>query len=134
MADAKHSSNQQSQSIEFEATEATTSPPAEGNSAEQQSLLENVLNETVAGGTPLSSDEWNSLCSVAREYRGTPLDIQPVGLALVSSLLRLRFRCAAANPLEWREMTERIAEALFESPHARLRLEQFWRKLGEATR
>ncbi len=97
------------------------------------SILNRVLEETIGEDTgPITSEEMESLQTVARRYYQDdqePFGVDPIGIALVESLLSLRLSGFEPTDKKWHEMARTIATSFFESPPARLRLERLWDRL-----
>lgn len=99
-----------------------------------ESLLRQVLDETIAETPePLSPEELRALRAVAKRHRQAEFGVEPVGVALVDSLLALRVPGYQASEQECREMSQHIAAAFFDSPAARARLERLWNRLCAST-
>lgn len=98
-------------------------------------LLEQVLQETLAGGTstdPLRRQQWQALVEVARRHRGEALVLEPVAVDLVEALLRSRFDQLQLPADSWQHMSRVIATTLLDDPHAQARLATFWGQLSES--
>lgn len=99
-----------------------------------ESLLRQVLEETIAENPEsLSPEELQTLRDVAKRNRHAAFGVEPVGVALVDSLLTLRVPGYHANEQECRSMSQQIAAAFFDSPAARARLERLWNRLCAST-
>ena len=101
--------------------------------AELGPVLQRIVAETgEESGGALSDAEREALCKVAVRLHGKPLSFEPVGVAIVESLLQLRIPLYDPNVPAWREMAEWITRALLDSPAARERLRRFWDQQCEA--
>lgn len=103
-----------------------------GSSGIDSSLLEEVLRRTLEAAESLDAFEASDLkplLEVAERHRGRPLELEPVAVDLVDAALRDYFRQGPGGMDEWRQISRRVAETLFEDPTARERLEAFWNRL-----
>jgi hypothetical protein len=99
-----------------------------------ESLLRQVLDETIAeSAEPLAPAELEALRDVARRHQRDAFEIEPVGVALVESILTLRVPEYQTAEKKWRDMSRQIAEILFDSPAAVARLERLWNRLCAST-
>ena len=106
---------------------STQQPPTE-------SLLRQVLDETIADSAePLAPAELEALRDVARRHHRDAFEVEPVGVALVASILTLRVPEYQATEQKWRDMSQQIAAAFFESPAAHARLQRLWNRLCAST-
>jgi hypothetical protein len=93
------------------------------------SLLGQVLEETIGEDSgPMLPEEMETLQAVASRLHRKPFGLDPVGIALVESLLALRLPEFQPNEAKWHNMARQIATAFFESPSAHARLERFWKR------
>lgn len=98
-----------------------------------ESLLDEVLANTIpTESEPLSPAELAALQSVAREHLNEPLELDPVGIELIDSLLELRMPAGVESLKP--EMAESIATVMFESPEFKARLTDLWDQLCESVR
>lgn len=98
------------------------------------SLLRQVLDETIAESEePLAPAELEALRDVARRHPNAAFEVEPVGVALVESILTLRVPEYQATERKWRDMSQQIAAAFFESPAAHARLQRLWNRLRAST-
>jgi hypothetical protein len=113
-------------------TRFASSPQPPGSPRESlpsDSILGRVLEETIGEDAgPMTPEEMEALRAVARRYHQEPFDLEPVGIALVESLLVLRLPDFQPNETKWHNMARQIATAFLESPPARSRLERFWKR------
>ena len=108
--------------------------PTEPPQPSTESLLRQVLEETIAENPkPLSPEELQTLRDVAKRHRHAAFGVEPVGVALVDSLLALRVPGYQANEQEGSNMSQQIAAVFFDSPAALARLERLWNRLCAST-
>ena len=106
---------------------------ASSEAADKDSLLDEVLQYTLPNESePLSPAEMSALEKVARQYDGLEFAIEPIGVALVESLLKLRLPKGVSHLTT--EMAKDISEALFDAPQVRDRLTRLWDQLCESIR
>jgi hypothetical protein len=116
--------------------------PAERPAAPEQSkseeispaLLERVVAETtsqLAGPLEHDANLWPALLQVAERYAGQPMTLEPVGVALLESLLGPSFPVLAARPALLSKAARTVAQTLLADPAARRRLENLWHELSE---
>jgi hypothetical protein len=106
------------------------------SSPENRDLLERIVQETLANEAqvePLDPAEWVALRSVGRRYAGQPLALEPMAVECIDALLRIRFQRLQQPDEFWRHVARRIAEALWDAPDSRARLEALWTHLCEAS-
>jgi hypothetical protein len=104
-------------------------PEPTSESLPSESLLSRVLEETIGEDAgPIAPEEMETLRAVARRYHQEPFGLDPVGIALVESLLSLRLPHFQPKETKWHDIARQIATAFFESPPARSRLERFWKR------
>lgn len=97
------------------------------------SLLDEVLENTVPSqDEPLAPEELAALQEVARQHPDAPLALEPMGVALIESLLKLRLPDRAKSMTG--EMAQSIATAMFDSPETEARLRNLWDQLRESVR
>lgn len=95
-------------------------------------LLDRVIQETLAAGAvEACADSWAGLLEVARRYPQPMLDVDPVLIAMVKSILGNRFRRALRDGNAWDQMASCIATTLFDDAAARERLNSLWARLRE---
>lgn len=98
-----------------------------------ESLLNEVLENTIpTESEPLAPEELAAMQTIARQFSGQPLWLEPIGVALVESLLKLRMPAGVQSMTP--EMAQSIAEAMFESPECKARLDNLWNQLCESVR
>jgi hypothetical protein len=109
-------------------------PISQSNGAREApdaSILESVLRETLSGDAePLSDETMEGLRRLARRYAGQPFELEPQGVALVTTLLRDRLVGPRMGPEALAEVSREVATSLFEAPEIWQRAEQLWRDLG----
>jgi len=101
----------------------------------EQSVLDDVLKATMASDEALSHINERShagFLRVAKQYAGQELTLEPVGIALVQSVLTETFSGAIVNDDRQAKMAADIAQSLMTNPTASARLTAFWKKLQEA--
>ena len=106
-------------------------PPGE---ATQKRLLEQVLRQTALASMSeeaMDAQHLESLRGVAKRLQGQPFTLQPVAVELVHATLQPQFEMLSSSPRDWKVISARIAETLFDDPLARKRLESLWRQLSE---
>lgn len=112
---------------------STDDVAASSETPDQESLLDEVLQHTLPNESePLSPAELSALIEVARQYHGSEFAIEPMGVALVESLLKLRLPKGITHLNA--EMAHDVADALFNAPEARDRLSRLWDQLCESVR
>jgi hypothetical protein len=109
-------------------------PISQSNGAREApdaSILESVLRETLSGDAePLSDETMEGLRRLARRYAGQPFELEPQGVALVTTLLHDRLVGQRIGPEALAEVSREVATSLFEAPEIWQRAEQLWRDLG----
>lgn len=112
-------------------------PALPEKSAEDQSLLDEVLKQTQAAFDSQQLRDHAGLepfLQVARRYQGQPFGLQPVLSELVHSALREHFQDATQPHADWERIAARVATSLFEDPVSHDRLEAFWARLSAMQR
>ncbi len=97
--------------------------------------MERVVQETLAAAEqdgPGDGATVEALQGVARQYAGVPFALQPVLVAMVRAVLSVRFGALMSPAESWQNMTQRIAETLWEDPRSQDRLQTLWTRLNEA--
>lgn len=122
---------------------ATPSPadrqPAEAahdsEAVQTRKMLEEVLRQTLARdrAEDACADEMAALLQVAHEFRGLPLDMDPVASRLVLCVLRTQFRALNVPDEGWETIARNVARTLLEDPLSHERLRRMWRRLCEAS-
>ena len=105
------------------------------NEIPDPSILDRVIEKTVSSDgltESLPAEELAELLEVARRHRSRPLELEPVVVDLVNTIVRQRFKLPGMDPQRSDAMARELAESLFRSPHSRQRLDSFWSKLLEA--
>lgn len=124
----------ESSEIPATAQPADAKQPESPDSESARSLLDQVLQATLAmgpGDEPLRPEELRTLAAVARRRRAEPLTVETV-MELVQAVLRWRFRSLSSSRDQWERMTRQIAETMWEDPHSHPRLQQLFQLLCEA--
>jgi hypothetical protein len=118
---------------EFRYTDAEAGAPDAAGTGDS-ATLENVLRETLDALTreKISRKEIEALREVAARHRARPLSDEPVTAELVDAILDSRFDLKSCPPAQRRDMAIDVANALYEGPVSRQRLEQLWRQLQES--
>ena len=125
----EYSSNDPQEGPRFDQVNGTGKVPGD----QPESLLNEVLENTIPSETePLDPKELAALQEIARQYAGQPLWLDPIGKALVESLLKIRMPAGVQSLTS--EMAEGIAEAMFEAPEVKARLDNLWKQLCESVR
>ena len=99
------------------------------------SILDSVIEKTVSQdgfSESLQADELVALFEVARRHGKRPLELEPVVVDLVETIVKLRFKRPGMNSEASRDMVVELANSLFQTPASRQRLDRFWAKLIEA--
>ena len=110
------------------------STPDEKSPSVSEEALRNIVDDTIKRQDRDGAQaDLEALRDVARRYRGRPLELHPVAVDLVDSILRLRFEQGAVDQGAQQGMAEQIATTLVESPGTFDRLEEFWDLLCEST-
>lgn len=105
---------------------------AAGAPTPDRDLFDQVLEET---RTAFDADKRldvaavAALHEVARRHRRDCLNVDPVLLELVESILQVRFPGLWRRDTYWTTMARQVAETLFEDPSSRARLDLFWSRL-----
>jgi len=97
-------------------------------------LLASVLKCTIAyyeGDAGLTNEERDEIQAVVRRHRGEALRLEPLVRELVEAVLRVEFRRRPAWIPLWPGISTRIAQALWEDPVSRGRLETLWDHLAK---
>jgi len=105
-----------------------------GHPTIDKDLLESVLRCTIAyyeGDGQLTAEERHDIQDVVRRYRGGALRLEPVARELVEAVLRVEFRGRPGWTALWPGIAVQIAEALWEDPVSRGRLETLWGHLAK---
>lgn len=119
--------------------DATGRPARQRDAAVKQTvpardLLEQVLRQTLNGDSEtLDSADLEALGRVAARHRGQPLELEPVAVDLVHSILSVQFSEQFGSVPAAKELSAEIARTLFEDPPSRQRLEALWSRLAETT-
>jgi hypothetical protein len=106
-----------------------------GDRPVESSLLEQAVDETLAlasSGPALPGLELAPYAEVARRYRGRPWTLEPVAADLALAVLRRRFGGAGLGETALADLARQTAQTLLDDPHARRRLEEFWKRLLES--
>ena len=113
---------------EPDAEQAAGSPPGKPD----PSMLEAVLNATSSESRePITKEEMDALRQVARSFLGRPFQLDPVAIALVNGILRIRLRRPNATDEFWRAISTEIATTLCDNVETNERLSRFWKRLCE---
>ena len=116
------------------ASETPYDSPAELPASADKALLQRILEQTMADDAePLAPAELDTLKAVARRHRHEAFELEPIGVALVDSMLSLRLAQYDSKEEKWRGMSQQVATAFFESSQARQRLKRLWDRLCEST-
>lgn len=109
--------------------------PAEASQAPAPSLLDQVLQETLAMASSdpsLRPEELDALAAVARRYGpGTPS--REAVSDLVQAVLHTRFRCLANAGAMTARLARDIAATMRDDPQTWQRIQTFWARLCEAS-
>jgi hypothetical protein len=109
-------------------------PVPEDRAAEDDGLLQNVLQQTLAAmdvGQVVDDAERQVLREVVERHSGAELCLEPIAEELVSAILTVRFRCLDYPAGVWKSMAPQIARILWEDPASRARLLALWTRLNE---
>jgi hypothetical protein len=102
---------------------------------EHASAIDAVVRTTLEladGGEKASLEEVAALREVASRYGPADLVLDPVAIELVAGIIKVNYGALNRQPEFWQAVAEKIAAVLFESPAAKARLENLWRRLGES--
>ena len=108
-------------------------PPAPGYPTVDKDLLNSILQRTMAlfeGDGEWTAEECSEFEAVVRRYQGEPLQLDPVARELVEAVLRVEFRERPGWTALWPDVSAQIAQALWEDPVSRGRLETLWGRLA----
>jgi len=98
-------------------------------------MLDQVLDQTLksaVSGLSQGSADWDALLAIARDFRGTPFAVEPIGLRLVLAILQRQFATPGAPAVVTEEMARRITVTLCEDPVSLERLKSLWTQLSAA--
>jgi hypothetical protein len=133
-SDSGRSSNSHSHYRDAEAAPAQPQSNANGPApaVPGNPLLDSILNRGGEAGAQSSGDAatWDKLRDVARRHRGEALSQSPIVVELVAASLHPSFSTLAGPRAA--EMTEQIAETLWNDPPSHERLTALWNSLHEA--
>jgi hypothetical protein len=96
-------------------------------------LLDQVLRQTAlasASEGPADPATLAALAEVARRYAGEPFALEPVAVELVHASLTSQLPMLATPGRDWKAVSARIAQALFDDPVAHDRLADLWKRLS----
>ncbi len=96
-------------------------------------LLASVLKCTLAyyeGNGLLTTEERDEIEAVVHRHRGEAIRPEPLVRELVEAVLRVEFRRRPAWTALWPGVSTQIAQALWEDPVSRGRLETLWDHLA----
>lgn len=94
--------------------------------------MEGVLRQTLSllgAERPLAEETSKSLCRLVSRHKGRPFALEPIGVELVSIVLKTQFQSLGSTALD-DGIAARVAATLYEDPQSRTRLEAFWSRLG----
>jgi hypothetical protein len=106
--------------------EPPSAPPIEA------SVWENVLRQTAGGDdrdTPLTLVEREALREVASRYRGQPLTLQPIAVALVQAVVVPQLPTDPTAAKFWQDAIVQIAQTQMDDPASYDRLSRLWSQL-----
>lgn len=123
------------QSSDPESDSYFVEPPENTKESRDRALLDEVLRETVTGETEaLLPEEFAALQDVARRLGDEAFAVEPIGTALVEALLKLRWNEFNLQDSAWQDVTQSIADVLFDHPEVEDRLRRLWLGLREHVR
>jgi hypothetical protein len=99
-----------------------------------EGALNAAVRATLAGAegnARITEEEIAALSRVARRLGRVPLELDPVVIELVEAVIGVNYGHVQRSPEVWHGIAVKIAAVLFDSPTARLRLENLWRRLTE---
>jgi hypothetical protein len=108
-------------------------PPPLGDEL-QRNIFGHVVAETassLAQAEEAVPELKAAMVAVARRFAGQPITVDPIGTALLESLLRVQFAFLAERPALLTKTARTVAASLLADPAARLRVEHLWAKLSE---
>lgn len=108
--------------------------PATDSPVRDRAWFERVLEETeklLAAEDALEPRQIEALKEVARRHPGAKLVLDPIAVELVLAVVGVQFGALAVAASVWQEAAWQIAQALWEDPVARPRLEALWGHLAD---
>ena len=109
--------------------------PAEPAVSPDEGALEAAVRttlESAPGDARATAEEIAALREVAVRFGPCPLNFEPIAIELVAAIINVNYGGLYRTPDVWRAIALKIASALYESPAARSRLENLWRRLHES--
>jgi hypothetical protein len=103
--------------------------PTTDGRARDRAWFERVLEETerlLASEDALEPRQIEALKEVARRHPGERLALEPIAVELVLAVVSVQFGALGVSAPVWQEAAWQIAQALWEDPVARPRLETLW--------
>lgn len=119
--------------VNDENAEAQPAPSAPGDQTERR-LLDKVLMQTALESINRENIDdrlLNALVDVARRLRGQPWSLDPVAVELVHTALTSQFDMISSQARDWRAVSMRVTEMLFNDPIVHDRLKSLWLKLSQ---
>jgi hypothetical protein len=104
-------------------------------SLENPSAFESVVRTTLEladRGDNASAEEVTALREVARRYGPGDFVWNPMAIELVAAIVKVNYGALNRQPEFWQAVAEKITTVLFESPAAKARVDNLWRRLGES--
>jgi len=98
--------------------------------------LEEAVHRTLANtesGGPVTREEITALQAVAARHGDVPLTLDPIAIELVEAIINVNYGHLRRPREVWQRTAAKIARLLCDSPEARARLENLWRRLVEST-
>ncbi len=120
----------QPEEIEESQEEATDVP---GSQTERR-LLDQVLMQTAMESfsrDDLDDRLMQNLLDVAKRLRGQPWSMDPVAVELVHAALMCQFEMITSIQRDWKPVSTRVTEVLFNDPIVHDRLKTLWTRLSQ---
>jgi len=96
-------------------------------------LLDEVIRQTESMSQETSAADQadlEALLAVARRYAGQPLTLDPILVELVQAMLVRQFE-RQASQVDWRGISLKVAQTLFDDPQAQTKLHRLWKGLTQ---
>ena len=111
--------------------------PFRSGDSTSRKVLEDVLRQTASFYSfepPTDPADLQPLKEVAARLRGSPFELDPVAVELVTAMLRRQLKNFWTSEEQLASVSQRVAQSLFENPDAHDRLESLWLRLTAEAR